>query len=155
VGAAIALAMPLAINDQARRIEKCRMSRMVRFIMFSWKKSTTAATMGKTKGAGPCAGSGTPWIPVGGGSTIRWLPIISSQARLASPTGTPTGANGWTSGPDGHADRRKWMDKRTLEFIEMNKQNPASHSGMETPSPDNEDLRWLVEHYWSKERGLR
>ncbi len=56
---------------------------------------------------------------------------------------------------DGHADRHKWMDKRTLEFIEMNKQNPASHSGMETPSPDNEDLRWLVEHYWSKERGLR
>jgi len=56
---------------------------------------------------------------------------------------------------DGHADRRKWMDKRTLEFIEMNKQNPASHSGMETPSPDNEDLRWLVEHYWSKERGLK
>jgi prepilin-type N-terminal cleavage/methylation domain-containing protein len=56
---------------------------------------------------------------------------------------------------DGHADRRKWMDKRTLEFIQMNKENPASHSGMETPSPNNEDLHWLVAHFWSKERGLR
>jgi len=56
---------------------------------------------------------------------------------------------------DGHADRRKWMDKRTLEFIQTNKHNPGSHSGMETPSPGNEDLRWLIEHFWSKERGLR
>jgi len=56
---------------------------------------------------------------------------------------------------DGHADRRKWMDKRTLEFIQMNKDAPGAHSGMDTPSPDNEDLRWLVEHFWSKKRGLR
>ncbi|MCP4609353.1 MAG: type II secretion system protein [Planctomycetes bacterium] len=56
---------------------------------------------------------------------------------------------------DGHANRRKWMDKRTLEFIQMNKDAPGAHSGIETPSPDNEDLRWLVQHFWSKERGLR
>jgi hypothetical protein len=56
---------------------------------------------------------------------------------------------------DGHADRRKWTDKRTLEFIQKNKDNPASHSGMDTPSPGNEDLRWLIEHFWSKERALR
>ena len=56
---------------------------------------------------------------------------------------------------DGHADRRKWLDKRTLEFIQKNKDNPASHSGMDTPSPDNEDLRWLIGHYWSKKRALR
>ena len=56
---------------------------------------------------------------------------------------------------DGHADRQKWRDKRTLEFIQTNKDNPATHSGMDTPSPDNHDLRWLVEHFWSKERGLR
>ncbi|MHC4538714.1 MAG: type II secretion system protein [Planctomycetota bacterium] len=56
---------------------------------------------------------------------------------------------------DGHAERHKWMDKRTLEFIETNKNNPGAHSGMETPSPGNEDLRWLVEHYWAKERALR
>jgi len=56
---------------------------------------------------------------------------------------------------DGHADRRKWMDKRTLKFIQTNKENPNAHSGMETPSPGNEDLRWLVRHYWSKERGLK
>ncbi len=53
---------------------------------------------------------------------------------------------------DGHASRRKWMDKRTLEFIQTNKDNPASHSGINTPSPGNEDLRWLIEHFWSKER---
>jgi prepilin-type N-terminal cleavage/methylation domain-containing protein len=56
---------------------------------------------------------------------------------------------------DGHADRRKWMDKRTLEFIQTNKENPNAHSGMETPSRGNQDLRWLVTHYWSKERGLK
>ncbi len=56
---------------------------------------------------------------------------------------------------DGHADRRKWMDKRTLEFIETNKTAPGSHSGISTASPDNEDLRWLIEHFWSKERALR
>lgn len=53
---------------------------------------------------------------------------------------------------DGHASRRKWMDKRTLEFIETNKHNPGSHSGINTPSPGNEDLRWLIEHFWSKKR---
>lgn len=56
---------------------------------------------------------------------------------------------------DGHADRHKWMDKRTLEFIQINKDNTAAHSGMLTPSPDNEDLRWLIQHFWSKERPLR
>ena len=53
---------------------------------------------------------------------------------------------------DGHADRRRWMDKRTLEFIRINKENPGSHSGMQTASPDNEDLRWLIEHFISRER---
>ncbi len=56
---------------------------------------------------------------------------------------------------DGHASRRKWMDKRTLEFIDRNKNSPGNHSGMLTPSPDNEDLRWLIEHFWSKARALR
>jgi len=53
---------------------------------------------------------------------------------------------------DGHASRRKWMDKRTLEFIQTNKDTPGSHSGIDTPSPDNEDLRWLIEHFWSQKR---
>ena len=56
---------------------------------------------------------------------------------------------------DGHASRRKWMDKRTLEFIETNNISPGSHSGIRTPSPNNEDLRWLIEHHVSKERTLR
>ena len=53
---------------------------------------------------------------------------------------------------DGHADRRRWMDKRTLEFIRINKENPGSHSGIQAASPDNEDLRWLIEHFISGER---
>lgn len=53
---------------------------------------------------------------------------------------------------DGHASRKKWMDKRTLEFIQTNKDSPGAHSGMDNPSPDNEDLRWLIEHFWSKDR---
>jgi prepilin-type N-terminal cleavage/methylation domain-containing protein len=56
---------------------------------------------------------------------------------------------------DGHAGRRKWMDKRTLEFIETNKMTPGSHSGIATSSPDNEDLRWLIEHFWSKARASK
>ena len=31
----------------------------------------------------------------------------------------------------------------------------GNHSGIDTPSSDSEDLRWLIEHFWSKERGLR
>jgi prepilin-type N-terminal cleavage/methylation domain-containing protein len=53
---------------------------------------------------------------------------------------------------DGHADRRKWMDERTLEFIEENKMTPGAHSGIQTPSPGNEDLRWLIEHFISEDR---
>jgi len=56
---------------------------------------------------------------------------------------------------DGHAVWRKCMDKWTLEFIQTNKENPVARSGMETPSSINEDLCWLIEHFWSKERGLR
>jgi len=48
---------------------------------------------------------------------------------------------------DGHAERCKWMDKRTLEFIRINAEDPSAHSGMTVPSPDNEDLRWIVEHF--------
>ena len=56
---------------------------------------------------------------------------------------------------DGHASRRKWEDKRTLEFIEINKNAKESHSGIDTASPDNPDLRWLIEHFWSRQRALR
>jgi prepilin-type N-terminal cleavage/methylation domain-containing protein/prepilin-type processing-associated H-X9-DG protein len=48
---------------------------------------------------------------------------------------------------DGHAEKRKWMDKRTLEFIRVNAEDPSAHSGMTVSSPDNEDLRWIVQHF--------
>jgi prepilin-type N-terminal cleavage/methylation domain-containing protein/prepilin-type processing-associated H-X9-DG protein len=53
---------------------------------------------------------------------------------------------------DGHADRRRWMDKRTLEFIRNNAENPSSHSGIRTSSPGNEDIQWLLEHFIERKR---
>jgi prepilin-type N-terminal cleavage/methylation domain-containing protein len=53
---------------------------------------------------------------------------------------------------DGHADRRKWMDRRTLDFIQNNADDPSSHSGIRTTSPDNEDLKWLIEHFVAPDR---
>jgi len=51
---------------------------------------------------------------------------------------------------DGHAERRTWVDKRTLDFIRINAENPSSHSGIRTPSPNNEDIHWLIEHFVDK-----
>ncbi len=53
---------------------------------------------------------------------------------------------------DGHAGRRRWMDKRTLEFIRRNAEEPSSHSGITTSSPDNEDIEWLLEHFIERKR---
>jgi len=53
---------------------------------------------------------------------------------------------------DGHADRRRWMDERTLDFIRANADDPSSHSGISTPSAGNEDLRWLLEHFIDRQR---
>jgi hypothetical protein len=44
------------------------------------------------------------------------------------------------------------MDKRTLDFIGRNAEDPSSHSGITTPSPNNEDLRWLLEHFIERKR---
>jgi prepilin-type N-terminal cleavage/methylation domain-containing protein/prepilin-type processing-associated H-X9-DG protein len=53
---------------------------------------------------------------------------------------------------DGHAERIKWADKRTLQFIEQNASDPSAHSGITLASPDNEDLRWLIEHFVAENR---
>jgi len=53
---------------------------------------------------------------------------------------------------DGHAGRRRWMDTRTLDFINVNAENPSSHSGISTTSPGNEDLRWLLEGFIARNR---
>jgi prepilin-type processing-associated H-X9-DG protein len=92
-----------------------------------------------------------------GGWALRGVeqPLNPSNWRFYDPLASYHLKSSTFGFADGHADRHKWMDKRTLEFIQTNKENPASHSGMDTPSPGNEDLRWLVEHFWSKERGLR
>jgi prepilin-type N-terminal cleavage/methylation domain-containing protein/prepilin-type processing-associated H-X9-DG protein len=92
-----------------------------------------------------------------GGWALRGveLPLNPGNWRFYDPLASYHLKSSTFGFADGHASRRKWMDKRTLEFIQTNKDNPASHSGMDTPSPDNEDLRWLIEHFWSKERGLR
>ena len=53
---------------------------------------------------------------------------------------------------DGHVEKRKWRDQRTLEFIRANAADPSSHSGIRTTSPDNEDLRWLIEHFMPQKK---
>jgi prepilin-type N-terminal cleavage/methylation domain-containing protein/prepilin-type processing-associated H-X9-DG protein len=88
------------------------------------------------------------------------LPFSGGENRITNP-------NSWTfydplasyhnksstfSFADGHADRRTWKDKRTLEFIIQNADDPSSHSGIRTPSPNNEDLHWLLEHFIQRNR---
>ncbi|MHC4741324.1 MAG: type II secretion system protein [Planctomycetota bacterium] len=53
---------------------------------------------------------------------------------------------------DGHAERHKWTDRRTLDFIEMTGEGTYPFEGIRTPSPDNNDLKWLIEHFidWSR-----
>ena len=53
---------------------------------------------------------------------------------------------------DGHAEKRKWVDKRTLEFIRTNAEDPSVHSGLTVNSADNQDLRWIIEHFVSQKR---
>ena len=92
-----------------------------------------------------------------GGWALRGVeqPLNPSNWRFYDPLASYHLKSSTFGFADGHAGRRKWMDKRTLEFIQTNNDAPGAHSGMDTPSPDNHDLRWLVEHFWSKERGLR
>ena len=88
------------------------------------------------------------------------LPMAGGTNRLANP-------GGWTfydplasyhlkastfGFADGHADRRKWMDKRTLDFIGFNAEDPSSHSGITLASPDNEDIHWLIKHFVAQNR---
>jgi len=85
------------------------------------------------------------------------LPMGSSMNRLANPGSwafyDPLASyhiKASTFGfADGHAEKRKWMDKRTLEFIRINAEDPSAHSGITLASPDNEDLRWIVQHFVS------
>ena len=53
---------------------------------------------------------------------------------------------------DGHSERVRWMDKRTLEFIQHNADDASVHSGFNRTSPNNEDLQWLLEHFIGAER---
>ncbi|OHB74404.1 MAG: hypothetical protein A2Z25_19740 [Planctomycetes bacterium RBG_16_55_9] len=53
---------------------------------------------------------------------------------------------------DGHADRRKWLDERTLAFIRQNAEDPSSHSGITLASAGNEDIQWLIQHFVAQNR---
>ena len=53
---------------------------------------------------------------------------------------------------DGHAERHKWMDKRTLQFILDNSEDTSSHSGITLTSAGNEDVKWLLEHFVARSR---
>lgn len=53
---------------------------------------------------------------------------------------------------DGHSEKIKWSDKRTLEFIQHNAADASAHSGFNRTSPGNEDLQWLLEHFIAPDR---
>lgn len=53
---------------------------------------------------------------------------------------------------DGHAERHKWTDRRTLDFIKMTGNGTYPLEGIRTPSPGNKDLEWLIEHFIDKSR---
>ena len=88
------------------------------------------------------------------------LPRSTSMNRLEMPSSwtfyDPLASyhvNSSTFGfADGHADRRKWRDRRTLDFIRRNADDPSSHSGITTSSPDNQDIKWLLEHFIERKR---
>ena len=88
------------------------------------------------------------------------LPMYPGENRLDNPSGwtfyDPLASyhlKASTFGfADGHADRRKWMDKRTLDFISQNAEDPSSHSGITLASPDNEDIYWLIKHFVAQNR---
>ncbi len=88
------------------------------------------------------------------------LPMGGSMNRLSNPSGwsfyDPLASyhlKASTFGfADGHADRRKWADRRTLDFIRQNAQDPSSHSGITLASPNNEDLLWLIQHFVAQNR---
>ncbi len=88
-------------------------------------------------------------MPFGGGSNYLSNP---GSWRFYDPLASYHNKSSTFGFADGHADRRRWMDARTLYFIKDNAENPSSHSGMNTPSEGNEDLRWLLEHFIARKR---
>jgi len=83
------------------------------------------------------------------------LPFNSGANRIANP-------DTWTfydplasyhnksstfSFADGHADKHKWTDERTLQFIVDNAEAPGSHSGIRRISSGNQDIEWLLRHF--------
>ena len=54
---------------------------------------------------------------------------------------------------DGHAETRKWQDKRTVVYFISRQEAQANGYGKNTPfNPPNEDLEWLDRHYPGKTR---
>ena len=52
---------------------------------------------------------------------------------------------------DGHAERKKWLDKRTIIYCNSREEAAAMGFGKgQVFSPPNEDLNWLDEHYPGK-----
>lgn len=85
-----------------------------------------------------------------GGWALRGINKIndSSAWQFYDPLATYHLKASTFSFADGHAIRRKWKDPRTLDIIEqlrINNQGNISSDG-------NPDLRWLIEHFWSKKR---
>jgi prepilin-type processing-associated H-X9-DG protein len=112
----------------------------------SSRKSTTAAATARTKGAGTCPSTAAPFD----GSANRL--INPSSWTFYDPLASYHVKSSTFGFADGHAEKHKWRDQRTLDFINVNAADPSSHSGIRSTSPDNEDLRWLIEHFMEQDK---
>ena len=81
-----------------------------------------------------------------------WLMTYGNSPGWGDPLAIFHNDRNTFSFADGHADRRKWMDHRTLAFIRQNAEDPSSHSGITLASPDNEDIQWLIKNFIAQNR---
>jgi len=85
------------------------------------------------------------------------LPFTGGMNRLANPAGwtfyDPLASyhiKASTFGfADGHAQKRKWMDKRTLEFIQHNADDPSAHSARNLPKLEIGNWKFRRKGRWS------
>jgi len=75
--------------------------------------------------------------------------VFYDQERWWDPVPLRHGHGTTFSFVDGHAESRRWTDKRTIEMAEMSwGTDPVT--GFQLEHPDNEDLRWVQRAVWGK-----
>ena len=88
----------------------------------------------------------------GNHSVDAWSYVPFDQ-KLWDPLGLFHSDGGTFSFMDGHAERKKWQDKRTIIYFTSRTDAASLGFGKGvTFNPQNEDLDWLDQHYPGKVR---